>query len=323
MNWFQRHRPTTPNTKQLETIDIDFMRQLPRELHATILQEQLGPPPYTTDADTSEASDAARFIMSLTDDSLRDEILLSSPPEVILTLPPELVERAKSLRQRFSFLRHRGEYENLPPSRSKGAVAADSLEDVLLIPSCNEGSESEIILAVRKQVQHLPEYVLEGLIKVLYLNTSTKMPLNALFLHLCRTPRILNKVLTTLLYILKNHESYESYIRSQLVSKSVAAGVSDTEVAVLDFPPLYLYRGLQNKHLTYSVVSLRIVSLLKTLLAFPTVTDYFFRPVVGGIGPAGGLRALANWRRSGSWERLRIRSERLLWQSCCGCLESR
>ena len=226
--------------------------------------------------------DPATFIATIADETIRDEILITAQPEFIAALPPNLIARAESLRARANYGRRRprGE-EGAGPSiyNEIKPKSDDPLEENMLVKDKGDSAESEIIKLISGQTNSIDDPLIECLVKLLYIKGQKPIPINALFAHICKSKKHLNKILEILLFILSKHSSYEQLFQAKLTSQNLAECVSETKLLDIYFPPICLYRGMEFNHLTYSVVSLRIFSLLDSLLDSPHVCKYFFLPI--------------------------------------------
>ena len=232
--------------------------------------------------------DPASFIASIADENIRDEILITAQPEFLALLPPNLVARAESLRARVNYgrRRSRGEEGSIPRLIDPGILKAnDPLEDNVLVKDQGESNEVGIIKLISSQTYNIDEPFIECLIKLLYINGQKPIPINALFAHICKSKKHMNKILEILLFILSKHSLYEQLFQAKLTSQSLSECVSETKLLDIYFPPICLYRGMEFNHLTYSVVSLRIFSLLDTLIESSYVCKYFFLPISQLRGP--------------------------------------
>ena len=268
-------------------IDPEFLRALTPDMRISSVQQLIAqnrPPAAAGAASPGRGNrgaaemDPATFIATIADENLRDEILMTAAPEFLAALPPEMTARAENLRERNMFDRVARRHGGEDAKRERKPSVSDPIEGLLLIQDKGDVGETEIARAVLRQTGEVGEHSLECLIRLLYVNVKTKIPLNALMTNLCISRPKLYKLLNSLLFILSKHASYEKYFQSQLMTTTLSDCVSETKLLDVYFPPICLYRGMEFNHLTYSVVSLRIFSLLSALLCKPGVSKYFFLP---------------------------------------------
>eukprot|EP01022_Parablepharisma_sp_SALTPOND_P015755 TRINITY_DN2254_c0_g1_i2.p1 TRINITY_DN2254_c0_g1~~TRINITY_DN2254_c0_g1_i2.p1 ORF type:complete len:3562 (+),score=437.62 TRINITY_DN2254_c0_g1_i2:2957-13642(+) len=277
------------DTNVLLQIDPEFLRALTPELRQQSVQQLLAQnrpraqSPSRSPPRGPADMDPATFIATIADENLRDEILMSASPEFLAALPPDMSARAEHLRERNLFdrvaIRHGGRGEDQEEHKARRAGPTDPLEGLVMVPDKGDESEKDVAKAMFSQTSKIAEGALEALIRLLYVNTKSKVPLNSLFSNICTSKRHLYKVLNSLLFILSKHHIYEKLFQSKLASTTLSDCVSETKLVDSYFPPICLYRGMEFTHLTYSVVSLRIFSLLSSLLNKPHVTQYFFMPL--------------------------------------------
>ncbi len=267
-------------------IDPEFLRALTPDMRTSAVQQLLAQnrpanAPASPGGNRGPADmDPATFIATIADENLRDEILMTATPEFLASLPPDMTARAENLRERNAFERvvRRGGRDDDRRGSDRKTSVNDPVESLLLIPDRGDSAETEIAKAVLRQTSKIGEDSLKSLIRLLYINAKSKIPLNALLTNLCISKPKLYKLLNSLLFILSKHFLYEKYYQSKSTSMNVSDYMSVTKLSDVDFPPICLYRGMEFSHLTYSVVSLRIFSLLSALLCKPTVSRYFFMP---------------------------------------------
>jgi hypothetical protein len=82
---------------ELTGIDPTVLGELPEEMHADIIRQEVS---NARPGLVPVADDAAALIASLTSSSLRNDIMLSAPEDVVRTLPPDLHAEAILARQR-------------------------------------------------------------------------------------------------------------------------------------------------------------------------------------------------------------------------------
>lgn len=267
-------------------IDTEFLRALTPEyrqqaIQTLIQQNRRNSPPRGPNRGPTEL-DPATFIATLTDENLRDEALMSASPEFLAALPPEMAARAEQLRERNAFdrfgLGYNRQNEGENSEQKLRRVQTDPLEAMVLVPDKPDTSEPQIAKEIYLETRKIPEADLEAIVRLLYVNTKSKIPLNDLFSNICTSKQHLYKLLNAFLFVLSKHHLYEKIFQSKLSEISVSECVSETKLEDSHFPPICLYRGMEFNHLTYNVVSLRILTLLSSLLNKPHVIKYFFMP---------------------------------------------
>eukprot|EP01022_Parablepharisma_sp_SALTPOND_P023015 TRINITY_DN474_c0_g1_i1.p1 TRINITY_DN474_c0_g1~~TRINITY_DN474_c0_g1_i1.p1 ORF type:complete len:2898 (-),score=379.62 TRINITY_DN474_c0_g1_i1:5788-14481(-) len=225
----------------LTQIDFDFLRALPESMRLQAVEPFIARPRHI-------------FPRDLLPESLLAS--LGSEADILSMLPPGLGGRR----------RREQEEEEEEKRESK-----ESLEDYLI--KANEGNikEREIIENVAEVIKDFDDKGLETILRLLYLNVATKIPINALIGNVCYAKSLTGKTLDALLFILVHYPTYESKMRG---APKVTGTVSRITLSDTTFPPLCLYNGMELAHLTYYILPLRVFALLSHLLRIPYVIRY-------------------------------------------------
>ena len=163
--------------------------------------------------------------------------------------------------------------------KSRHEQPPDYIEPLMIVPDKNEEYKSLISKAVFAQTCEINEDSIEALIKLLYTNSKVKIPINSLFFNICASKRNLFKLLNTLLIILSKHQQYEKLFEKKSQSIVLSDYLFEKKVMDCFFPPVIIYRRMEINHLVYKVISLRIISLLTSLIKKPKAIIYFFKPI--------------------------------------------
>jgi len=148
----------------------------------------------------------------------------------------------------------------------------EPLEEYL--KKANEGNlrEREIIESVIKTIKEFDDRGIESILRLLYLNTATKIPINALIGNICHNKQIANKVIDALLFILVHHSTEEVKERH---NQNITTSVHRITLTDFTFPPPCLYNGMDLSNLTHYILPLRIFSLMSYLLRLAPVVRFF------------------------------------------------
>jgi hypothetical protein len=132
--------------------------------------------------------------------------------------------------------------------------------------------ECEIIESVMKTIKEFDDKSIESILRLLYLNTATKIPINALIGNICHNKQIANKIIDALLFILVHHSTEEL---KEKHNQDIATSVHRITLTDTIFPPPCLYNGMDLSNLTHYILPLRIFSLLSYLLRLAPVVRFF------------------------------------------------
>ncbi len=254
--------------KLLMEIDLDFLKALPQGMRFSAVEPFLSraSPPRPP----QDTANPAAILSNIPGISIAPQLLPLAPgnndmheedlpiPRILpmFNLEPIGDNKINNSRNKMKRLTNFAQY-----------LSEDAVEDI----------KKEVAPKIANALKAIDEKSVESVLRLLFLNIKTHIPLNSLICNLCFCKKFMPKIIDSLVFILAHYLEYEKAFPIESFSATDPEKKAIQYIALTDscFPPKMLYNAVESSHLTYFIVSLRIFSLLNALLKYQKIVNLF------------------------------------------------